>query len=297
MGTPHCSRHRRNTRSGVRKHVPELTSVVPPTPRPNGSTTGGSPNATVAPESRYNVRNLSNVDVRRNSSAVCRRPSSTTTTSIPASARTFATTAPPAPEPTTTTSAEPPRHSADGTQVNGGSGRPGVASPVVSAAAASNIGTLTSSGTNRAAARIPSRADNGNPEVSRANRDAQSSTVATRCIASLSGGLPARSSTAATLVLRRWRPSATVHGSVRCLAWPPPWMPSQSAVGVPLLNHDCPPRRGRFRSVPRFGALARSRFCFPPGLSGRPLVHCSGRPPVRHPDRGTPVPVFRPLIG
>jgi hypothetical protein len=34
---------RSRTRAGVRKQVPELTSVVPPTARPSGRTIGGVP--------------------------------------------------------------------------------------------------------------------------------------------------------------------------------------------------------------------------------------------------------------
>ncbi|COX57383.1 Uncharacterised protein [Mycobacterium tuberculosis] len=34
--------------------MPELTTVVPPTARPIGSTTAGRPSATVAPAPRYN---------------------------------------------------------------------------------------------------------------------------------------------------------------------------------------------------------------------------------------------------
>ena len=41
--SPWSARQRSRTRCGVRKQVPEFTSVVPPTPRPSGSTIGGSP--------------------------------------------------------------------------------------------------------------------------------------------------------------------------------------------------------------------------------------------------------------
>ena len=40
-------RQRSSTRGGVRKHVPELTSVVPPMPRPSGSAIGGLPSVSV----------------------------------------------------------------------------------------------------------------------------------------------------------------------------------------------------------------------------------------------------------
>ena len=49
--TPRCQRA--STRSGVRKQVPELTSVVPPSPRPSGSTIGGRPSVAIWPPSRY----------------------------------------------------------------------------------------------------------------------------------------------------------------------------------------------------------------------------------------------------
>ena len=44
---------------GVRKHVPEFTSVVPPTPRPSGSRIGGEPSVVVCPPSRYRRASIS----------------------------------------------------------------------------------------------------------------------------------------------------------------------------------------------------------------------------------------------
>jgi hypothetical protein len=45
--SPKSSRHRSSTWSGVRKQVPELTSVVPPSPRPSGRTIGGEPTVAI----------------------------------------------------------------------------------------------------------------------------------------------------------------------------------------------------------------------------------------------------------
>jgi hypothetical protein len=49
---PKRSRHISSTDAGVRKQVPELIVVVPPTPRPSGRTIGGLPTVAVMPASR-----------------------------------------------------------------------------------------------------------------------------------------------------------------------------------------------------------------------------------------------------
>ena len=49
---PNSRCQRSSTAGGVRKHVPELTRVVPPRPRPSGSRIGGVPSVVVWPPSR-----------------------------------------------------------------------------------------------------------------------------------------------------------------------------------------------------------------------------------------------------
>ena len=93
-------RHRASTAAGVRKHVPELISVVPPTALPSGSRIGGRPTVATWPASRY-----SRVVISRgravNESVSSQRPSSSSATRIPPSASSLAATAPPAPAPIT----------------------------------------------------------------------------------------------------------------------------------------------------------------------------------------------------
>ena len=95
---PSSRRQRSSTAPGVRKQVPEFTSVVPPTARPSGSTIGGLPTVVSCPASRYR-----RVDISRgravNASVSHHSPSSRTATRMPPSASSLATTAPPAPEP------------------------------------------------------------------------------------------------------------------------------------------------------------------------------------------------------
>ena len=50
--TPSSASQARSTRSGVRKQVPELTTVVPPTHLPSGKGMVGRPKARVAPPLR-----------------------------------------------------------------------------------------------------------------------------------------------------------------------------------------------------------------------------------------------------
>ena len=102
--SPNSSRQRASTRSGVRKHVPEFTSVVPPTAFPSGSRIGGRPIVACWAASRYSRGSMSRGRAV-NSAASCATPSSTITTRAPASASSLATTAPPAPDPITATSA------------------------------------------------------------------------------------------------------------------------------------------------------------------------------------------------
>ena len=102
--TPSSASHARRTRSGVRKHVPEFTTVVPPTHLPRGRGIAGRPNAKVAPPLRYR-RWTRSIGGPWKSSCVKYAPSSRTTTRSPARASSCATTAPPAPEPTMQTSA------------------------------------------------------------------------------------------------------------------------------------------------------------------------------------------------
>ena len=97
-------RQRSSTASGVRKQVPELTSVVPPTARPSGSRIGGRPSVACWAASRYSRGSMSRGRAV-NSAAVWWPPSSSSTTRMPASASSLATTAPPAPEPITHASA------------------------------------------------------------------------------------------------------------------------------------------------------------------------------------------------
>jgi hypothetical protein len=95
----------RSTSSGVRKQVPELTTVVPPSALPIGSAITGRPIVDVRPPSRYSLPSRSSSGVRAKSSRLTAPPSSSTRTRSPARASVSAATAPPAPLPTTATSA------------------------------------------------------------------------------------------------------------------------------------------------------------------------------------------------
>ena len=66
--------------SGARKQVPELTSVVPPTVRPSGSTIGGLPSVAVWPASRYRRGIMSRGRRGHARSCGCAPPSSRTAT-------------------------------------------------------------------------------------------------------------------------------------------------------------------------------------------------------------------------
>jgi len=100
---PYSRRQRSSTASGVRKQVPELMSVVPPTALPVGTMMGGVPIVATWPASRYRRIVMSRGPAVR-SSASCQSPSSRIATRIPPSASSLATGAPPAPDPTTTAS-------------------------------------------------------------------------------------------------------------------------------------------------------------------------------------------------
>ena len=98
--SPSCVRHRCRTCAGVRKQVPLLMSVVPPTPLPVGSMIGGSPIVALWPPSRYKRAAISRGRAV-NVSASCQAPSSSIATRRPADASSAAAGAPPAPVPTT----------------------------------------------------------------------------------------------------------------------------------------------------------------------------------------------------
>ena len=100
---PDSARHPASTFSGTRKHVPELMSVVPPTPRPIGIGIAVFPNATVTPPRRY-IRRIISTGRPVKSARVWWAPSSRSRTARPFSASDAASGAPPAPVPTTTTS-------------------------------------------------------------------------------------------------------------------------------------------------------------------------------------------------